>query len=647
MRRTLGPDSRFALGLLGLLLLAWVRYAWAVGISFINDDFLFLERARTSTFLGNWSAFDALGNVYRPLTRNVYFWFGLRLWGHDPRPYHVLNVTLFALGGVLCALAARNLVARVLKRPPTDGAARAAGLGAALCFVLHPAAGTPASWVCGVQDLMAANLVLAAILAHLAGRRVLYLLAYVGAVLCKETAALLFLLLALWDRWVESTNFKTAALRQLPAALCFVAWLVLNPWLPWNDLGKTIHARAPGQRTLLGRFDLVTAWIAVRSLFLAAPAEGFRWPYGPVATALQLALAALVLWLAARLAATGRAAPIAGPGPGKSPGLPGGRSAALGGIAFAIGWIASGILPLVAIISHFVYYAFYPALGLSLLIGAFCFARPRRIGLGVAAASAIAAALFLAAGIVSPPALWDAHNIRRASTHLWRFRSDLMRSHPSLPESSRVYFWNLPPWIGFQLADGPALRVWYEDPTLQGFFLSAYQPDPRHPAYFFGHDDAMNLLEIVNGLPDPALADPPPIYPDAHTDLGATLSGVGETEAALVEWRKVLQVDANFNDALANLGMTLARLGRNAEALPVLERAVAREPQAADVRLDLGRVALHLGRYSEALAALETFVRLKPDDPARMEVEQVITQLRGMSNEPAPGRSSPPDPPGR
>ena len=58
-----------------------------------------------------------------------------------------------------------------------------------------------------------------------------------------------------------------------------------------------------------------------------------------------------------------------------------------------------------------------------------------------------------------------------------------------LPESARVYFWNIPPWIGFQVADGPALRVWYGDPTLSGHFLSAYASDPRRPAFFFGHDD--------------------------------------------------------------------------------------------------------------------------------------------------------------
>jgi tetratricopeptide (TPR) repeat protein len=149
------------------------------------------------------------------------------------------------------------------------------------------------------------------------------------------------------------------------------------------------------------------------------------------------------------------------------------------------------------------------------------------------------------------------------------------------------------------------------------------------------------LIEITRGLPDPALADPPPIYVEAHNDLGATLSGAGEPEAALAEWRKVLQVDPDFMDSLANLGMTLTRLGRDQEALPVLERAVALEPEAPDVRLDLGRSALRLGRYPEALAALEAFVALAPDHPGRGDVEQVIAALR---SPPAGSRGSAPPP---
>jgi tetratricopeptide (TPR) repeat protein len=625
-------SRRFLLALGLLVALAAVRYAWTVGISFINDDFLFLERARRSSFAANWSGDDALGNVYRPLTRNVYFWIGLRLLGLEPAPYHVVNLALYAAGLVLLALVARRLVAGASGFAASSALARGAGLLAALLFALHPAAGTPASWVCGVQDLLAVDLALAALLAHLDGRRGLYVLFYAGALLSKETAAFLFPLVFLWDVWVEGVPARRALQRQIPVATLFAAWLALNPWLPWNSLGRTIHSPEPGRASLFGRFDPETMWVTLRALFLVEPVAEFNWPYGLAATVGQVLLAALVLAIALDLLAGGGEdrAPRARPA---AAGERRWRSAFLGASVFAVLWSLSAIAPLITVISHFVYYAYYPALGLSLLLAglvAAAYRRPAR-GLRLAAGflAAVATLVLLAgAALVHPPALCDAHNIRRASAHLENFRADLRRHRPSFPESARVYFWNIPPWIGFQLADGPALRVWYGDPTLSGHFLSAYAPAPGRPTFFFGHDDAMHLVEIVRGLPDPALAAPPPIYQAAHTDLGSTLAAAGEPADALVEWRKVLQVDATFSDAAANLGMTLCRLERYDEAVPVLELAARLEPAAADVRLDLGRALLASGRHRDALAALEASLALAPDQPGRDRINAAIATIR-------------------
>ncbi len=625
--------SRFVLGLACLVLLGLFRYGWAVGISFINDDFLFLERARTATFAENWNADDAIGNVYRPLTRNVYFWLGLRLGGRDPGPYHVVNLVVLAAGLVLMALTARRLLTAAFGLD--EARASSAGLLAALLFTLHPAAGTPAAWVCGVQDLLAVDLALAAILAHLAGRRALSVLAFTAALLSKETAAFLFILLALWDWVVERAPLRRALLRQAPAAAIFAAWLVLNPWLPWNELGRTVHSRVPGEASLLGRFDLETIFVTLRSLALIEPAVAFSWPHDPLATAGQALAVAALLAIAFKLLLGSGVSPARRVQPGKpiEPAArrqPGARGV-LGFFLFAILWSLSAILPLVTVISHFAYYAYYPALGLALLaVGLTIVVGMRPAGRVPAAAlaAAVAAALAAGDGRVHPAGLWDAHNIRRASAHLWNFRADLLKLHPALPESTRAYFWNIPYWIGFQLADGPALRVWYGNPSLSGHFLSTYTPDQQRPTLFFGHDDAMHLVEIVRGRPDPQLTTPPPIYAAAHTDLGSTLAGAGETEAAIIEWQKVLEVDPDFAAAAANLGMTLSRLGRAAEAAEVLAQAVVLEPEAADVRLDLGRAYLELGRYAEALTALEAYLALAPDAPERARIEHVIGELR-------------------
>jgi hypothetical protein len=611
-------SRRFQLGLAALVLLAVARYGWAIDVSFVNDDFLFLERARTSSFLDNWNFHDALGNVYRPLTRNLYFWLGLKLFGREPAGYHAVNLALVGLSLVLAALLARRLIAEAGGERPDSGQADGAGLLTALFFGLHPAAGTPASWVCGVQDLLAIDLALAAGLAHLAGRRVLYVVLYVAALLSKETAAFLFVLMGSWDLIVRRTGWRLALGRQAPVVAIFVLWLAGNRWLPWHDLGSTIHSREPGRPSLLGRFDLGTVGLTLRALFVVQPFETYRWPHGLAATASQILLAASILVIAWSAPAPAQLAR-------RSQGI-------VGLLAFGVLWSLSSILPLVTVISHFVYYAYYPAFGLSLLIATLAvifLAHPgaARLAAGTGVA-VLVAALVSAAGIAYPAALCDAHNIRRASAHLHNFRADLLRLHPTFPESARVYLWNIPYWIGFQLADGPALRVWYGDPTLVGQFLSKYVPTSQHPDFFFGHDDKMHLIEMVRGLPDPNLTQPSTIYTAAHNDLGATFAAAGEAEAAVVEWRKVLTADPTSADATANLGMTLHRLGQDAEAAPVLERAVQLEPNAPDVRLVLGSTYVNLGREADAVAAFEAFLRLAPAAPERAQVAEVVRQLR-------------------
>ncbi len=611
-------DRRFLLGLVALVLLALARYGWGVGISFINDDFLFLERARTASFLDNWNFNDAIGNVYRPIPRNVYFWAGYRVFGGNPTGYHLLNLGWVALSLVLTALVSRRLIADASGRPLATGYADGPALFAALLFALHPAAGTAAGWVCGIQDLLAVNFVLAALLAHFAGKRILYLFFYVAALLSKETSAFLFLLVAFWDIAVGRVGLRTALTRQAPAAALFAVWLAGNRWLPWNDLGRTIHSPVPGKPSLLGHHNLGTVLLTLRALFLVHPLESVDWPHGPVATAAQVVLAA---WLLA-LAASNR---IAGAQKGSLP---------AGLIVFALLWLLSGVLPLVALKDHFIYYAYYPALALSMVIATLAaplLARVRTTRRPVTTLAALALPVIaLLAGdcLVYHPALRDGHYLRRATAYLDNFRGDLLRMHPSFPESSRIYLSNIPSWIGFQLADGPAIRVWYDDPTLSGHFLSAYQPDPDRPAYFFMHDDSMHLVETIRGLPDPGLAHPSPIYATAHNDLGSTLTEAGEPDDALIEWRKALEVDPHFADAAANLGIVLVRMGRFSEAVPPLERAAELQPDAADVRLTLGRAYASLGAYNEAMAAFQAYLRLAPEGADRGSVEKAIEWLR-------------------
>jgi tetratricopeptide (TPR) repeat protein len=236
-------------------------------------------------------------------------------------------------------------------------------------------------------------------------------------------------------------------------------------------------------------------------------------------------------------------------------------------------------------------------------------------------------ALVAGAGQRHHAALCDAHNIRRASSYLWGFRDDMLRLRPSLPDSARCYFWNLPSWIGFQLADGPAMRIWYGDPTVQGFFLSEYETSATRPSLFFGHDDQGRLFEIVRGRPDPGLRGATRIYADALADLGTRLAEAGETEAAIVEWRKALEVAPELAAVSANLGVTLVQTRRFAEAVPVLEQARRLEPANGEVTLYLVLAHANLGEFDEALRLIEGFLASSPEASLRAEAEALRQRL--------------------
>jgi len=606
-------SKRISVGLAAIGAAFVVRYAWVVSIHWINDDFIFLDHVRKLGFADLWGMNDALGNAYRPLSRNVYFWLCRAAFGTDPAGFHVVNLLIALTGLVLCFLVCRHLLDAALDAGAPGNAAAAGNadgmaLLATLLFAAHPAAATPVAWTCGIQDLLVVTLSFAALLAYLQGRRILYPLCFTAALLSKETAVVVPVLLGAFDWLVRRRRLRQAVDGQLGAVAILALWMVGNRWLPWHDLGATIHSAEPGTRTLFGRLDWQTVLVATRALFLVEPFEHFEWPYGIPVTVALIALqgAALII------AAGDRWAPV-------RPAL-----AVVAGL-----WIILGIAPLITVVSRFVYYAYLPSIGLALglVVALSRLSAARQAVVRTAAAGVVLALLTVASGFRYPAARCDAHNIRRASGYLWTFRSDMLAAHPTLPDSASVYFWNIPVHIGFQLADGPALRTWYDNPTLSGHFLREYTGDDRHPSFFFGHDDRGHLVEIIPGEPDPQLAAPPSIYAIAHSDLGTRLAMAGRPDAAIIEWRKALQVDPTLTEALSNLALTLVERGRHREAIAILPQAIAANPAQSELKLSFGFALAAEGEVGPARDWIERFLREAPDSAYRQRALELLSYL--------------------
>ena len=93
---------RNLLAALGLALGLGVLAAGPLATGFLNDDYLFLEQARTRPLAGSLVQGDALGNYARPLSRQVYFAALTRISNGSPRVFHAVNFALF-LGALALA----------------------------------------------------------------------------------------------------------------------------------------------------------------------------------------------------------------------------------------------------------------------------------------------------------------------------------------------------------------------------------------------------------------------------------------------------------------------------------------------------------------------------------------------------------------
>jgi hypothetical protein len=383
-------------------------------------------------------------------------------------------------------------------------------------------------------------------------------------------------------------------------------WAAANPWLPWGARGSRVFSPVPGTPTLLGQGSPGAPVVALRSLFLTEPRMGFAWPYDTVQTVAQVALAAVAAGLA-----------LLAPWP----------RVRVGGLALVgLAWAASGMAPLLAVASRFVYYAFYPSLGA--IVGAtalLAWLASSRRAIAMAAAAACTAVLVAGAGVRHHPALLDGQAIRRASDYQHRFERDLLAMYPRLEPGARCYFWNVPVNIGFQLVNGIALRVWYADTTLRGAWMNEYHPEPG-PEHFFGHDGEGGLFEIVRGEPDRWITAPPPAYADCHNDLGVRLASIGDMEGAVTEWRKTLRVEPRHARASENLALAYLDAGRQDEGTALLERSLGVDSTNADAWYFLAHAKLRQGRYADAAASARRYLRMASSPVRAAEMREIMEQ---------------------
>jgi predicted Zn-dependent protease len=112
-----------------------------------------------------------------------------------------------------------------------------------------------------------------------------------------------------------------------------------------------------------------------------------------------------------------------------------------------------------------------------------------------------------------------------------------------------------------------------------------------------------------------ALAKAIPNNPGLILNLGMAQHMAGQDAAALVQFRKVLQIAPDAYPALAMGGASYMRLGKAAEAIPLLEKAVASQPSVPAPQEALGEAYFRVGQLEKARQSLERLTAVDRSNP--------------------------------
>ena len=215
------------LGALALLVLAFAAYWPLIHAGYIWDDYGYIvQNPHLRHLRGLWSIWFVPSSSiqYYPLVYTL-FWIEYHLWGTDPVGFHLLNIVLQAMNGVLLWM--------VLRKVRLPGAWLAAAL-----FTIHPVQVETVGWAVEQKNLTSAALAFGSVLMYL---RAFPLAVSDGMSVLKERKVV-----KKWGWWYAgATALYIAALLgktdvcTLPAILLVLAWWRRGR-IGWRDVAPTL-----------------------------------------------------------------------------------------------------------------------------------------------------------------------------------------------------------------------------------------------------------------------------------------------------------------------------------------------------------------------------------------------------------------------
>jgi len=156
-------------------------------------------------------------------------------------------------------------------------------------------------------------------------------------------------------------------------------------------------------------------------------------------------------------------------------------------------------------------------------------------------------------------------------------------------------------------------------PYTQMFLTHLDEQGNASPAILIEHSTAanraVNIPEFVNIAPDGIeKIDVPATDFYRQFDVAAALSDKHQYKAAIVEWKKALEMDPDDAKAHINLGTALAETGQADTAIVHFQKAVELNPLNAAAYTAMASLLVRTGKAGDAIPYFEKSLQLKPDD---------------------------------
>jgi protein O-mannosyl-transferase len=529
------------------------RPVWRAGFIWDDDDHLTSNPAMTATngLQMIWSSLSV--SRYYPLTLTT-FWVEHRLWDLNPLPYHLVNIALHALSGLLVFFVLRRL------RIPAPWLA-------AVLWTLHPVSVESVAWITELKNTQSGVFFFLALLCYFRYESDSKAHWYVLAFLCAAAAML--------------SKPSTVV---LPAVMLLCVWWERGRWR-WQDLVRVspflVLSTGMSALTVLeqkghiqrsGMIESPLSWperfiVAGKAVWFYAGKVLWpdqlafvypRWDVRPGDVAAWLPLAGVVVISAALLLLRRQ----------------GWARAAL----FGLGCFVVGLLPVLGffevfyfrysfVADHFQYLA---SVGLIALVTSALVWYGGQVGIIVGTLLVVVVALLS----------WRQADVYRDPVSLWQ---DTLTKNPDC--------WMAQNNIGVTLYDRGRVK------EAIGHYERALQKNPDLAVVRYNYANALCQLN----RPAEALLHYEralqlrPRYAEAHSNYGQALQLLGKTAEAVREYEAALQIHPNIATTHNNLGNSLFQLDHTVEAIAHYNAALQLQPDFTEARNNLAAAEYTLG----------------------------------------------------